>query len=54
MVASPGNSFGEIALIKNSERMAGIIAREDSYFLGINKDAYFEIFGEIHANKLNF
>ena len=48
-----GNSFGELALIKNQPRRATIICNQNSYFMTLCKEDYLRILGQTFAKKLD-
>ena len=49
----PGNSFGEMALIKNEPRNANIIAEEKCELVSIDKIDYRKIMKDIEEQKMN-
>jgi CRP-like cAMP-binding protein len=50
---SAGNSFGELALIKNQPRKATIICLENCYFMTLSKENYLRILGKFFSKKLD-
>lgn len=47
-----GQSFGELALIKDQPRAASILCREDCDFMVLNKENYDNIIGDVEKMNL--
>lgn len=50
---TPGEAFGEIALLANCKRTATMVCRSDADVMTLSKDMFTKIMGEYSNNMMN-